>query len=531
VSKRSPLLAALDAATGKAEQVAGGNVVRLPGPAQAPVQPDLDADVLAGLDELMAMAQQPSPGTGTVAPSVADESPPSPATPVTSAGAALTGPMSATDGIRKVNDSHFVAPLAGESTIWHEGIDPEVGRHAVVPVSTNSVRLKFAPQSAAVPVPGIVGGTRLVPIFDLWMKSPHRREYAGGVVFQPEGGTSADVYNTWHGFSVAPKAGDASPMLDHVRMLCGGNLGLAEYVLNWLGFIVQRPGTRPEVALVLRGGQGTGKGTIFRIMLAIFGPHGLHITQPKHLTGNFNSHLRTTRFLFVDEGFWAGDKAGEGVLKGLITEPTIAIEMKGRDVFAAQNRLALGMAANGTWVVPAGADERRYCVVDVPRTKAQDHSYFGPLHAWIDGTGAGIFLGHLLGRDLSGFNVRAAPKNAALDRQKIEAMPALDRWLLEALDTETGPSGEDWTEQAHRVLCDMAGPRFETYCRRTAVRGVRADSRAIGRRLHEVFGCGPATMNRIAGATRRGWTLPGLTQAREMAASEFGLTHYVWGQA
>ncbi|CAD5374839.1 hypothetical protein RA210_U70155 [Rubrivivax sp. A210] len=453
------------------------------------------------------------------------------------------GPMTEQAAVDLINQAHFVAPLAGAMTIWHEGTNPETGMHSVDPIPAPSLALKYAPYTAR--VPGPKGAIKTAPIVDVWTRSARRREYPGGVIFDPETPTRSGCYNTWRGFSIEPKAGDAGPMIEHIYMLCHGAAEHAEWLLNWLAFTVQRPGTRPEVAVVLRGNRGTGKGSLCNLILTLWGPHGLHITQTKHLTGNFNAHLRATRFLFVDEGYWAGDKAGEGVLKGLVTEPTIAIERKGVDVTTAINRLAIVIAANGEWVVPAGADERRFFVVDVSAARAQDHAYFGALKAWIDGNGAAIFLHHLLQRDLTGFNVRSAPKTAALDRQKIEAMPALDRWILELLDTaaplpQAGgfgvfPDEDDtdggWTEEPQRLGCTAASAAFDRYCRQAAVRGVRPDSRAIGKRLQEVFECGPAKPARCgAPSPGRAWTLPGITRAREMAAKTFGLDHYVWAQ-
>ena len=205
--------------------------------------------------------------------------------------------------------------------------------------------------------------------------------------------------------------------------------------------------------------------------------------------------------------------------------------MKGHDVVSAPNRIKLGMASNNEWVVPAGADERRYCVIDVSSARAQDHTYFAWLNAWIDGDGAAIFLDHLLCRDLSAFNVRAVPQTAALDHQKVEGMSALDRWILDALDTGVGLSGEEWTDARNRATCDGATDRLDVYCKRTAARGSRPDTRAIGRRLAEIFGCGPATSRRLGMTSQRAWSLPDLDTARTMAARAFGLTQYVWGLA
>jgi hypothetical protein len=517
--------------------------------AQSGAIPEDFSELLAQLDELVAeQARQPSTETAhsergspqALALDVeAHQGGQHDVAPATAATSTAPGQLEAAmprnvvlgpaEAINLVNRTHFTAPAPVETSIWREGFDHETNLRTVTPVSTNSFRLEFAPFTVNVATPNGLKGMQLA---DLWMRSKHRREYRGGVILQPEGATPAECFNLWQGFGVAPLPGDASPMVDHVHMLCGGVSDLAEYVLNWFALCVQHPGSRPEVALVLRGGRGTGKGTVFRIMLMIFGRHGLHITQPKHLVGNFNSHLRTALFLFADECHWPGDKASEGVLKGLITEPTIAIEMKGRDVFTAPNRIKLAMASNNDWVVPAGADERRYCVIDVSKDRAQDHAYFAQLNAWIDGNGAAIFLAHLLARDLSAFNVRAVPKTAALDRQKIEGMSALDRWILEALDTGTGVCGVEWTDHPYRAVCDTAVANFDLYCRRASVRGTRADTRTIGRRFNEVFGCGPATVQRNDTQGRgRAWTLPGLQEAQARAAAAFGLAQYEWGAA
>ena len=96
----------------------------------------------------------------------------------------------------------------------------------------------------------------------------------------------------------------------------------------------------------MRGEKGTGKSRGAEYFGGIFGQHFLQITNPHHLTGHFNGHLRDVLFLFVDEGFWGGDKAGESVLKGHITEPYIVIEEKGKNAERYPNRLHIWMATN-----------------------------------------------------------------------------------------------------------------------------------------------------------------------------------------
>ena len=160
---------------------------------------------------------------------------------------------------------------------------------------------------------------------------------------------------------------------------------------------------------MLRGLKGTGKGMVGQMLMRIFRNHSLHITNPKHLVGNFNAHLVDALFLFLDEAFWAGDKQGEGTLKALITEPTVMIEPKGVDSFQMPNRLKILMASNNDWVVPATADERRYFVLDVSDERKGDVAYFTALAAAIDGDELAAFLDYLLQLDLPGFDHRNPP--------------------------------------------------------------------------------------------------------------------------
>ena len=430
--------------------------------------------------------------------------------------------------LERLNREYFVAPDgAGKTAIFRESIDPETGRGRLTPLARTEFTLAHENESVAVLKPD--GGVVQKPLATVWLSHPLRRQYPQGMALLPNCNAPPGTYNLWRGFSAEAIAGDVGLLLRHVEMLCDGNRELVDYVLAWFAYCIQHPGSRPEVALVFRGGQGTGKGTLLRLMVRLFGSHSLHITQQSHLVGNFNAHLRFALFVFVDEGYWAGDKAGEGVLKGLITEPTIAIEMKGRDVFTAPNRLKLCMASNNAWVIPAGIDERRYCVIDVPATRAKDHAYFDVLNNWIDTGGDAAWLHYLLHLDISQFNPRAAPSTAALDQQKIENLPPLDRWILEALHQGTSLTGEDWPADGDDVVCAVAVNRFTEYCSRAGGGRSRSDTRVIGARLGQVFDCGASrTVQSRHGARPKAWKLPGLDRARAMAAAAFGLQHSTW---
>jgi phage/plasmid-associated DNA primase len=162
-------------------------------------------------------------------------------------------------------------------------------------------------------------------------------------------------YNLWRGFACEPIAGSWDKLKNHIHeIICAGNKILFEYLLDWIARLFQQPSLPGEVAIVLKGEEGSGKGILCRAVIDILGQHGLHITSSDHLVGKFNAHLRDCIALFADEAFFAGDRQHIGRLKALITEPSIAIEGKGRDVVFVKNRLHVMMAANDDWVIPAG---------------------------------------------------------------------------------------------------------------------------------------------------------------------------------
>jgi hypothetical protein len=277
------------------------------------------------------------------------------------------------------------------------------------------------------------------PVFNqvapLWLRHPDRRQFIRGVIFDP-GGSNRDPQklNLWQGFAVQPRPGSWAKMKDHIlKVICDGNSELNDYVLNWSARMVQFPAEQGEVAVVLKGVEGTGKGTLANALRRIMGQHALKISNAKHLVGNFNSHLRDCVFLFADEAFFAGDKQHVGVLKSIITEDSLTIEAKYANAVETPNYLHLMMASNEEWVVPAGLEARRFLVLLTAATKVRNFQYFKAIHAEMDNGGYEAMLHDLLNRDLTDFNVRDVPDTAGLREQKKLSLGTSEAWWMDCL--------------------------------------------------------------------------------------------------
>ncbi len=301
----------------------------------------------------------------------------------------------------------------------------------------------------------------------MWLEHPRRRDYLGGLVFAPGKELPPDQFNLWQGFAVQPAPGDWSLLREHIRsVICRGNSAVDAYLMGWLARAFQLPAKQGETAVVLKGDQGSGKGVLGRAMARIFGQHGLQITHAKHLTGNFNAHLRDLCFLFADEALFAGDRAHDGVLKGLVTEPTLTIEGKFQNAVSVPNMLHVMLASNEKWVVPAGKDDRRFLVLDVASTHRRSAAYFGPLFAQLEAGGYAAVLHDLLALDISRFDVRAVPSTDAHVDQKTRSLRGVDAWLYECLQMGS-MAGESWTTKGLEVSKRAAFVDYERFHQKT----------------------------------------------------------------
>jgi hypothetical protein len=259
-----------------------------------------------------------------------------------------------------------------------------------------------------------------------WIDHEGRRQY-DGIVYAPNS-TDMSKLNLWMGFGCDSRPGDCSLYLLHLRdNIAGGNDIHVDYLLNWMARAVQQPGTAGEVAVVMRGKEGTGKGVAAREFGRLFGSHFRHVVQAKHLVGHFNSHLQHCSVLYADESFFAGDRSHESTLKGLITEDTMIIEPKGLDAFTVRNCIHLIMSSNSDWVVPAGADARRYFVLNVSDARMQDGTYFAAIVKQMNSGGREALLHSLQHRDISDFDPRRVPQTEALAEQKLHSRRGIDR--------------------------------------------------------------------------------------------------------
>jgi 5S rRNA maturation endonuclease (ribonuclease M5) len=325
--------------------------------------------------------------------------------------------------IREMNEKHAVVMVGGKCCVLNETYDPVFERPGFSLSYPNDLKNYYSNKKVLLCQEGS-DKPKEKGIADVWLEHPERRTYKS-IDFVPGRKQCTDYYNMFRGLAVEPSEGKWHHLEDHIyEVIANKDPQIANYVLSWMAYKLQNLGKkRCKVSLVLRGEIGAGKGCFAADTFgALFGVHFVHVFHQKHVVGRFNSVLNTALLVYVDEAFWAGDKQAVGVLKGLITEDTLPIEFKGKDVFRVRNYMDFIMASNNEWVVPAAFKERRFCVLDVSNSKIGDKEWFERIYQQMRNGGMEAMLYDLLKWDISKFDPRDFPKTDALIDQVLTTM-------------------------------------------------------------------------------------------------------------
>lgn len=391
--------------------------------------------------------------------------------------------------LAEMNEKHAViGDMGGKCRVISEVWDPTLSRWRVSRQTKEDILTRYMNVKIDLGVDNKGNPVRM-PLGKWWLDHRLRRQY-DTMVFAP-GQSVKGAYNLWRGFSCDAIPGDCNLYLTHLRdVVCSGNEEHYEYLLNWMARAVQRPGEPGQVAVVLQGEQGTGKGVTITQFGKLWGHHFLHISSPHHLTGQFNSHLRDCAVLFADEAFFAGDPRHISTLKALVTEDTIMVERKGVDAEIAPNCVHLFMASNHEHVVPAAPEERRFFVLRVSSDHRQDHDYFRKIIEQMGGGGHEALLHLLLSRDIARFSVRDLPKTKALREQKFHTMKSVEQWWHAKLtDGTLLPKHGGWRQVVH---VEELAQDYATYLRGWSISNTRrGNATAVGQLLSRAIPGGP----------------------------------------
>lgn len=249
----------------------------------------------------------------------------------------------------------------------------------------------------------LVGGER----YKMWMESEGRK-IVQGIRFEPALDLGPDYINLFTGWPLKPEKGDCRLILQHIQRLCGGRSQEYMWLLNWLAYPLQHPGSKMASAVIVHGSEGTGKSITFdEIMGRIYGHYKTTIGQ-QQLESSFTEWQSKKLFVLAEEVVARSERNQfKGVLKHLVTGSTLQIDQKHMSLRDETNHMNLVFLSNSTIPLELDTGDRRYMVLyvdDVPPAE-----YFKALFEEINNGGVEAFFDFLLNMDLGDFNPHTKP--------------------------------------------------------------------------------------------------------------------------
>ena len=219
---------------------------------------------------------------------------------------------------------------------------------------------------------------------------------------------------------------DIQVILDHIFLLADKNNQVYEYILNYLAHLIQRPGERPNIALLFMSKPGTGKNLFWeKFGRTILGALLVYQTQDiTRLTNRFNDYLSEKLLVVLDEVEAKTSFNVVEFIKNFITAEQNTIETKNIRARQEQSYRRLIMFSNNLTPLKIPPKARRFMVTKVADDMIGNKEYFNRLaEALEDDKLMYCFHEFLYKRDISKFH-------AAKDRPITEIYKTLTKSFI-----------------------------------------------------------------------------------------------------
>ena len=283
------------------------------------------------------------------------------------------------------------------------------------------------------------------------------RDYLAGVsqlILRETDGTLA--VNLWQRGGVIPAAGDATPILEFLERLIP-DVPSREHVVRYLAHLVQHPAVKIEHGIIITGGYGTGKGTLHRIIAAIFGETNARKIEGVELGEPYTARLVDAQVLMIEEAHHGERLEVFEKTKELLTAEFYYAHDKHVRRFRGRTPRGMFLASNDAAPIVLPRGDRRWFVCTTPETpeteeeKTANRTFFKRLHDLLDrdDTTMAAFAEYLRMLPLDGFNAKGAPPMTKAKEAATEASRTPTAQVLaELIEVGAHPLHKDIVEVA-----------------------------------------------------------------------------------
>ena len=246
-----------------------------------------------------------------------------------------------------------------------------------------------------------------------------------------------NVLNTFNGFKIQnmneyeDKQNDFHIFLDHLKAITGNDDRCLNYMIKYLAHMLQRPGEKMDVAIVIRSVQGIGKNIFFDNFgkYIIGDKYFLQTADIDKVIGRFNQNVNNI-MVVMDEMSGKDGFGNSEILKNLITTTELNWERKGVDGVTIRNFARYFIFGNGPTFVKLEQTDRRYMVMEGQDTFKGNFAHFKKLdESFKDEKCCKDFYDYLMSIDLSEWNWRDRPITEAYKDMQTATIPSMALFL------------------------------------------------------------------------------------------------------
>lgn len=268
---------------------------------------------------------------------------------------------------------------------------------------------------------------------------------------------------------------------------------LNTYLLSWFHTIFTKPRFKSRVAIVLKSSEKQiGKGIIINDFLIpfVFGnKYSMSIAGLDTVVSRFNDIMMNKIFISCDElsTIDGGYHQSFDVLKKLITDPTIKIEIKNGRIFIYPNYSNFIMSTNHDFTIKIEVADARYLVLECNPYYKRNFKYFENLAATFNQETADHFYSYIchamfVGGDVSRVaDVRAIPMTTLKKDMIFQGLQSPVRFMMYLKKKVFDAAEEEQTDSDGALGSDdEASVAGDTAASEHALFGVRFNPKRIG---------------------------------------------------
>jgi hypothetical protein len=334
------------------------------------------------------------------------------------------------------------------------------------------------------------------------------------VAFSPLA-TPPSTLNYWIEPSIKPKQGDWFVIQEFLHtVICNNNVVLFDYLIRYLAHMLQRPQEKPGIMVVFLSGQGTGKGTFYKLIGRVWQRTTLQVSDIGEVIGQFNAALERNYLVCLDEALFAGDKKSLDKLKSLVTEPTCRIEQKHQPSRTIDSYHRLFAASNHDHFAHVDKDDSRFLFIRLSSVHKQDQIYFDAVNDALDNDDVIAAMMHdLMNLDLTGFNIRKRPLTEEHLSQRLQSLSGFERYWYEVLQSGMFDGYHLWDNPQFKSTQSLID-KYKEYDK-NAGRYSPIQQQQISSTLKTICPSATPARKKINNVQERGYDLPDIKVARK----------------